>query len=144
MPYVHHHAMSSKWVYRSNDQVFVLVQSTGERKLTLNLGKARVVPQIKKVLSLQTSVSGKSFLVRQPQLAQARVPKDPRGCISAASSLNSAPCAQGREEGSGGAWWLRPPYTAVFFPPKAPCGPNGGQDNLCQVVGAPFLQKKLI
>ena len=46
--YAHHHAMSSKWVYHSNDQVFVLVQSTGERNLTLNLGKAGVVPQIKK------------------------------------------------------------------------------------------------
>ena len=61
--------------------------------------------------------------MRQPQLAQARVPKDSCGCISAASSLNSAPCAQGREEGSGGAWWLRPPYTAVFFSPRHPVDP---------------------
>ena len=54
--------------------------------------------------------------MRQPQLAQGRVPKDPRGRVSAAFSLNSAPCAPGREEGrKWGAWWLRPPYTAVFF-----------------------------
>lgn len=75
--------------------------------------------------------------MRQPQLAQARVPRDPRGHIFAASSPNSAPSALRRDEGSGVLGGL-----AVFFFPKAPCGPNGGQDSLCQVVGAHFLPKK--
>lgn len=76
--------------------------------------------------------------MRQPQLAQARVPKDPRGHISAASSPNSAPSALRRDEGSGVLGGL----AVFFFFPKAPCRPNGGQDSLCQVVGAHFLQKK--
>lgn len=116
----HHHARSIKWVCRSDDQGFVLVQSTGERKLTLNLGKQEWCLRSKIVLSFQTSVSRKSFLVRQPQLAQARVPKDPRGHISAASSPNSAPSALRRDEGSGVLGGLA---VFFFFSPRRPVDP---------------------
>lgn len=61
--------------------------------------------------------------MRKPQVAQARVPRDPRGCISADSSLNSAPRALGREEGSGVLGGSDLLIQLSFFSPRHPVDP---------------------
>ena len=81
--------------------------------------------------------------MRQPQLAQARVPRDPRGCISADSSLNSAPRALGREEGSGVLGGSDLLIQLSFFP-QGTLWTQWRSRQLMPSCGSPFPTKKLI
>lgn len=78
--------------------------------------------------------------MRQPQLAQARVPKDPRGHISAASSPNSAPSALRRDEGSGVLGGL----AVFFFSPRHPVDPMEVKTTYAKLWVPISYKKKLI
>lgn len=137
--YAHHHVMSITWVYHSNDQIFVLIQGTGE------WGKQEWVPQISYFISNfrdPEELSGEAAPTSSGEGPQG----SPWSCFRCLFSEFSSLCTgQGGRKEMGRLVAQTSLYSCLFFfPPKPPCGPSGGQDSLCQVVGAHFLRKKLI